>query len=100
MRALHSSPKATLAAARPARVLRTASLAAPPRARRRVKLGCISLSGRQGVAAQPLDVICEHNADAGEGKQGVEINFYARLHKKHAKDGRDWGLRCYECSRE
>ena len=53
-----------------------------------------------GSGRTALDVICEHNADAGEGKQGVEINFYARMHKKHAKDGRDWGLRCDECSRD
>ena len=53
-----------------------------------------------GSGRTALDVICEHNADAGEGKQGVEIQFYARMHKNHAKDGRDWGLRCDECSRE
>ena len=47
-----------------------------------------------------LDVTCAHNADAGEGKQGVEINFYARMHKKHAKDGHVHGWRCDECSRE
>ena len=53
-----------------------------------------------GSGRTALDVICEHNADAGEGEQGVEIQFYARMHKNHAKDGRDWGLRCDECSRE
>ena len=67
-------------------------------AARQTRLHDTQRSPRSGRAA--LDVICEHNADAGEGKQGVEINFYARMHKKHAKDGRDWGLRCYECSRE
>ena len=67
-------------------------------AARQIRLHHTQRSPRSGRAA--LDVICEHNADAGEGKQGVEIQFYARMHKNHAKDGRDWGLRCDECSRE
>ena len=34
-----------------------------------------------------LDVTCAHNADAGEGKQGVEINFYARMHEQQTPGG-------------
>ena len=67
-------------------------------AARKIRFDVTQRSPRSGRAA--LDVTCEHNADAGEGKQGVEIQFYARMHKNHAKDGRDWGLRCDGCSRE
>ena len=34
-----------------------------------------------------LDVTCAHNADAGEGKQGVETSFYARMHEQQTPGG-------------
>ena len=45
-------------------------------AARQTRLDVTRPHPRSGRAV--LDVTCAHNADAGEGKQGVEINFYAR----------------------
>ena len=47
-----------------------------------------------------LDVTCDHIAAAGEGKRGVESTFYARMHKKHTKDGQGWGWQCNKGSHE